>query len=64
VGGFKSAATRRINEKRGTPGAPVWQRNYWEHIIRDEASYRKIAAYILNNPARWELDELNLGNRP
>ena len=32
---FKSAATKRINEHRGSPGAPVWQRNYYEHIARE-----------------------------
>ena len=58
VRAFKSAATLRINQVRQTPGAPVWQRNYWEHVIRDEASYQNIAAYILNNPAQWEADQL------
>jgi REP element-mobilizing transposase RayT len=58
IAGFKSAATLRINQIRATPGAPVWQRNYYEHIIRDDASYETIAAYILNNPAQWEQDQL------
>ena len=39
----------------------LWQRNYWEHIIRNENEYRKIAQYILENPAKWELDKLNGG---
>ena len=34
---FKSAAAKRINELRGTPGAPVWQRNYYERVLRDES---------------------------
>lgn len=38
----------------------LWQRNYWEHIIRNEKSYRNIAEYILNNPAKWHQDSLNL----
>ena len=58
IAGFKSAATTRINQTRQTPGAPVWQRNYYEHMIRDEQSYQNIAAYILNNPRQWEADEL------
>jgi len=58
MAGFKSAVTGRINQIRKTPGAPVWQRNYYEHIIRDEQSYEKIAAYILNNPRQWEADQL------
>lgn len=48
--------TRRINQMRGTLGAPVWQRNYWEHIIRSEQALQAIRQYILNNPARWHLD--------
>jgi len=58
VRAFKSAVTRQINLVRQTPGAAVWQRNYYEHIIRDEPSYEKIAAYILNNPRQWEADQL------
>ncbi len=58
MSGFKSAVTKRINIQRGTPGVPVWQRNYWEHIIRNEQSYLDIATYIINNPAQWELDKL------
>jgi hypothetical protein len=53
---FKSAVTKCINEHRGTPGAPVWQRNYYEHIIRSEESLRRIREYIANNPLRWHLD--------
>jgi REP element-mobilizing transposase RayT len=50
--GFKSAATERINALRGTPSAPVWQRNYYEHIIRDEKSLNRIRQYIAENPLR------------
>lgn len=57
---FKSAVTKRINETRNTPGAPVWQRNYYEHIIRDDADYTRIARYIADNPLNWEKDEENL----
>ena len=39
----------------------IWQRNYWEHIIRNGNEYRKIAQYILENPAKWEFDKLNGG---
>jgi REP element-mobilizing transposase RayT len=58
VRGFKSAVTKRINEIRATPGMPVWQRNYWEHVIRNEKSFHDIAAYIINNPSKWEMDTL------
>jgi len=57
VRGFKCAVTTQINQKRGTPGRPVWQRNYWEHIIRDEKDLYNAQAYILNNPAQWENDD-------
>jgi putative transposase len=61
--GFKPAPTnfsaRRINNSRNTSGAPVWQRNYFEHVIRDEASLNRIRQYILDNPARWEFDREN-----
>ncbi|MFH1009855.1 MAG: transposase [bacterium] len=59
VGSFKSAVSRRINELRGTPGAPVWQRNYYEHVIRDERDLEQVREYILNNPAQWDLDREN-----
>jgi len=59
VGSFKSAATKRINEHRNMPGFPVWQRNYYEHIIRNEESLTQIRQYILNNPGQWEFDREN-----
>ncbi len=59
VRAFKSAATKRINALRGTPGAPVWQRNYYEHVIRNDADLRHIRDYIQTNPARWALDSEN-----
>ena len=59
VGGFKSVVTKRINETRGAPGTPVWQRNYFEHVIRDEDSLNRIRQYINDNPARWEFDREN-----
>lgn len=54
MAGFKSAATVRINQLCRTPRAPVWQRNYWDRIIRDEAALNRVREYIRNNPARWE----------
>ncbi|MBW8331663.1 MAG: hypothetical protein K0M40_06575 [Prolixibacteraceae bacterium] len=35
----------------------LWQRDYWEHIIRDEQSYQNIANYIINNPSKWKNDQ-------
>ncbi len=59
VGSFKSAVTKRINQMRGTPGARVWQRNYYEHIIRNERALNAIRRYIAENPLRWHLDRYN-----
>lgn len=61
VRGFKSAVTTQINQKRCTPGNPVWQRNYWEHIIRDKKDLYNVQAYILNNPIQWENDRYYSG---
>jgi len=59
VGAFKTVSTKHINEHRGTPGVPVWQRNYYEHIIRNDPSLQRIRAYIANNPLRWHHDREN-----
>ena len=42
IAGFESIVTRRINQIRGTPGSPVWQRNYYEHVIRSEDELQRI----------------------
>ncbi|MGB5289071.1 MAG: transposase [Ignavibacteriaceae bacterium] len=57
VGSFKSAVTRRINEFRNSSGKLVWQKNYFEHIIRNENDLNNIRKYIELNPLKWELDE-------
>lgn len=59
VAGFKSAVTTRINDHRDTPGAPVWQRNYHDRIIRTERHWRAARAYIRRNPADWDGDRFN-----
>jgi putative transposase len=61
VRGFKAAVTRRINRLPDAPDHPVWQRNYYEHIIRNEESLNQIRAYIATNPARWSQDSLFMG---
>jgi REP element-mobilizing transposase RayT len=59
IAGFKSAVTARVNESRGTPGVPVWQRNYYEHVIRNDADLARIRDYVAANPTRWDDDENN-----
>jgi hypothetical protein len=61
VGAYKSLVANEClklfkinNETMGK----LWQRNYHEHIIRDEQSYLKISEYIINNPANWDNDSL------
>ena len=56
VRAIKSATTKRINALRGTPAAPVWGRNYYEHIIRYETSLNRIRRYIAANPSQWAED--------
>ncbi len=62
VRGFKSAVTKQINHLCQTPGQKFWQRNYYEHIIRNEDDFQRINEYIENNPLKWELDALNPAN--
>jgi len=55
IRGYKSSVTKQLgllgfNEK-------LWQRNYFEHIIRDEQSYQNITNYIINNPLKWAEDK-------
>jgi len=63
VAGFKSATTMRVNALRGTPRAPLWQRNYHDRVIRDADELTRIRTYIHDNPERWPDDEDNLAIR-
>jgi REP element-mobilizing transposase RayT len=67
VGAFKSITTHKYIQGVDEFGWPVfykrlWQRIYYEHIIRDEADYERIAGYILDNPVNWDQDEENPQN--
>ena len=59
LGGYKSIVTRKVNELRVVSGASIWQRNYHEHVIRDEKSLNALREYIQFNPARWAEDQEN-----
>jgi REP element-mobilizing transposase RayT len=61
IGRFKMVSAKNINLVRKTSGLAVWQRNYYEHVIRNEASLNRIRQYIVDNPAQWEFDEENPG---
>jgi putative transposase len=56
---YKYQTTKLANEMRAMPGVRFWQRNYWEHVIRDERSYQRIVRYVAKNPVRWEQDQLH-----
>lgn len=59
---FKSVTTRLGNRMRRSPGSSMWQRSYYEHIIRREKSLQLIRQYIDRNPISWQQDQLHLGN--
>ena len=56
---FKYQSAKHINQSRKTPGHAVWQRNYYEHIIRCDDELNRIRQYIIDNPAQWWVDEDN-----
>ncbi|NEP11996.1 MAG: hypothetical protein F6K14_17665 [Symploca sp. SIO2C1] len=56
IAGFKSATTKRINQRRQTRGIPLWQRNYYESVVRDTEHLENIRRYIYTNPTRWKDD--------
>jgi putative transposase len=64
VRAYKSAVARCINVMRNTPAQPVWQRNYYEHVIRDERDLERVRRYVEENPLRWEFDRDNPEGRP
>lgn len=57
---LKTFSARKINQLRKTGGHPVWQRNYYEHVIRDDDSWPRIREYIVNNPKQWNVDHDNI----
>ncbi len=59
VRAFKSISSIKINKMLSRTGQAFWQRNYYEHIIRNEKELRNVRQYILDNPLRWEFDREN-----
>ncbi|BAU67281.1 hypothetical protein STA3757_46920 [Stanieria sp. NIES-3757] len=62
IGAFKTVSTKQINILRDAPGLPIWQRNYYEHIIRNQNALDRIREYIINNPISWQIDQLHPNN--
>lgn len=56
---LKTFSARRINASRGTQGAAVWQRNYYERIIRNERALKNVREYIQTNPQAWQNNPKN-----
>jgi len=56
---YKSAVTEQINDFNRAPGNAIWQRNYHEHVIRNDNDLYDIRKYIVENPQRWDNDEYN-----
>ena len=58
VRGYKSSVTKQINLLCAIDASiKLWQRNYHDHIIRNEQSYQRISEYIINNPTKWKDDK-------
>jgi len=64
IRGFKTESARRINALRRTGGNPVWQRSFYDSIVRDGAHLDRIRQYIAANPGRWSEDEENAVSSP
>ena len=60
--GYKGTVTKKNNELRNTPSDSVWQRNYFDRIIRNENEYNRVCEYIYYNPLKWEIVNNNPEN--
>ena len=59
VGAFKTLSTNRLNELCLTPGRTIWQRDFYERVIRHERELDAVRRYVVDNPLKWELDPDN-----
>jgi putative transposase len=59
IRGFKTFSAKAINKERGLRGIPVWQRSYYDRIIRNELELDRVRQYIINNPRNWDADKNN-----
>ncbi len=59
IGYFKYQSTKCVNKTCKSSGITIWQRNYYEHIIRNEKELNLIREYIINNPLQWQFDREN-----
>jgi len=61
---FKSCVTKRLWKIPSLKNTPIWQRNYYEHIIRNESEMDRITRYIESNPSAWMDDDENPNRHP
>lgn len=59
IGYFKMNSAKYVNQIAKTPNTPLWQRNYYEHVIRNELELNRTREYIINNPLKWQFDREN-----
>jgi putative transposase len=57
IRGFKTFSAKAINKERDLRGVPVWQRNYYDRIIRNQLEFDRVRQYIINNPQNWDTDK-------
>jgi putative transposase len=56
---FKSASAIAVNKSLNRTSQPLWQRNYWERVVRDEKELNAMLEYSVTNPRQWKLDALH-----
>jgi len=59
IGAFKTTAATRVNKLRGLVGIPVWQKSFYDRIVRNDLELARIQEYIRNNPVKWAEDRDN-----
>ena len=64
IGAFKTVSTKKINNIRDTPGDAIWQRNYYERVLRNPEELARASSYIRRNPANWMEREGDAENSP
>lgn len=62
IRGFKTFTAREINKMQNTPGQPLWQPRFYDHVVRNECTLNRIRRYIVNNPIKWQRDRNNKEN--
>lgn len=62
IGKFKSFSTRKIRERLAKGDKFVWQKSFYDRIIRNESELYNIRKYIKENPLRWDLEKNNPEN--